>query len=423
MVDVGSVDQVTEVAGSIVVDFERTSTDVQLDLNGVVYRAHDPLDLAAALELHRNRAVDRLVAIPYEVVVEGSRVIIHQDPAVTQSLSGAYLTGAEANAAVDKAERIATSSSDAWPAASSFEAADLKTVEGLVQRGRWGGPLVVAMPRTGSTLMGILFLLCRDPDSATGHQFDRYLHEPAAPVYWRGDNVESIAEFTSTPLTARDVVQESAYQFAHPELARWFLTRARPPVVFTMRHPQLAWPSRWRAMLGKMLVEDPRGGDAEAARAALTADDFSSLGDYLTRHVRPADNGWYAFLSLLEMCNQEGIDYVLVDNTRFREDPEATLRELCVRLGVGFDTAMTEWTNLDEARSRIVMSDLALGEEYEWYYAGTLGSDRGILPETHNPIDPTRFPAELRGVSDQFLTIDEAVTWYQLLLTRPETMP
>ena len=43
-----------------------------------------------------------------------------------------------------------------------------------------------------------------------------------------------------------DIVQESAYQFASPDIARWFLNRARQPVAFTMRHPQIAWPSRWR---------------------------------------------------------------------------------------------------------------------------------------------------------------------------------
>ena len=40
-------------------------------------------------------------------------------------------------------------------------------------------------------------------------------------------------------------------------------------------------------------------------------------------------------------------------------------------------------------------------------------------------LNPALFPVpdELRGVSDQYLTIDEAVTWYQLLLARPETLP
>ena len=83
---------------------------------------------------------------------------------------------------------------------------------------------------------------------------------------------------------------------------------------------------------------------------------------------------------------------------------------------------MTNWTSLEPVLPRVVMSDLALGDEYEWYYSGTLGSSRGIRPETHIPVDPERFPPELRGVSDQHLTIHEAVTWYELLLSRPETL-
>jgi hypothetical protein len=278
------------------------------------------------------------------------------------------------------------------------------------------------MPRTGSTLMGILFLFCRDAESPTGYRFDRYIHEPVAPVYWRGDDVTSITDFIESPLSGRDVVQESAYQFASPDMARWFLAQARPPVVFTMRHPQLAWPSRWRAMLAKALSEDPERGGMETAREALDNDDFSGLGRYLTEQVRPADNGFFAFMSLLGMCVREGIDFVIVDNTRFREHPEPTLRDLCERLGIDFDLAMTEWTDLQPVLPRVVMSDLALGDEHQWYYSGTLGSSRGIRPETHNLLDAARFPSDLRGVSDQHLTIDEAVTWYHLLLSRPETL-
>lgn len=304
-----------------------------------------------------------------------------------------------------------------------FNRHERELMDGLAADGRWNGPLVVAMPRTGSTLMGILFLLVEDPTSPSGYRFDRYLHEPVAPVFWRGDPVQSIASFISSPLTDRDVVQESAYQFAHPDLARWFLTQARHPVIFTMRDPRLAWPSRWRVMLAQLVAESPGDPDAEAARAALAADDFSGLGRFLTERVRPPDNGFYAFLSLIELCDRAGIEYVIIDNTRFRDHPEPTLRSLCEHLQIDFDFAMVDWTTLDATRSRIVMSDLALGEEYEWYYAGTIGSDRGILPETHVPVDASRFPDELRGVGGRYLTVDEAVTWYRLLLDRPETMP
>jgi hypothetical protein len=413
---------VTKRDGAVLIDFGSADSDAALELNGRHFRADNPADLATAVRARRSAEADRILAIPYQVETEGSRVIIGQDARVPEALSGSYLTGSEAQAAADRASRIAESDVDAWPAALEHVATDALGMGGLATGPRWDGPLVVSMPRTGSTLLGVLFLFCGDAGSATGYRFDRYLHEPVAPVFWRGDGVESISRLVA-PLSDRDVVQESAYQFADPRVAKWFLSRARSPVVFTMRHPQLAWPSRWRAMLAQMVDESPADSEADAARRALSADDFSGLGSYLTESVRPADNGFYAFVSLLGMCIREDIDFVIVDNTRFRAHPEAAVRELCGRIDIEFDRAMTEWSDLGAVLPRVVMSDLARGEEYRWYYERTLGSDQGIRPETHALVDPARFPDELRGVSDQYLTIDEAVTWYQLLLARPETLP
>ena len=99
------------------------------------------------------------------------------------------------------------------------------------------------------------------------------------------------------------------------------------------------------------------------------------------------------------------------------------MRALCRRLGVDYSPAMTEWSDLQDALPRVVMSDLALGDEYEWYYSRTLSSDTGIRPETTPPLDSASFPDVLRGTSEDHLTIDEAVTWYHLLLARPETLP
>lgn len=422
LLEVRTPGDVAERDGSLVIDLATGDGDALLELNGRPFRAESIADLAIALRARHSAEAGLLMSIPYDVGVEGSRVIIGQDMRVAESVSGAYLTGQEAQAAAEKASGILNSEIEAWPTAPKGQEADSLDLSGLVAGSRWDGPLVVSMPRTGSTLMGLLFLFCRDGRSSTGYRFDRYVHEPVAPVFWRGDGFESLASFVDPPLSDRDVVQESAYQFTDPRAARWLLSQARPPVVFTMRHPQLSWPSRWRAMLRQMLDEDT-AANMETARRALAEDDFSGLGSYLTESVRPADNGFYAFIAMLGMCVRESIDFVIVDNTRFRAQPEATLRELCSRLRVEFEPDMTEWTNLQAVLPRVVMSDLALGDEYQWYYAQTLASDRGIQPESRPLLSPTRFPEPLRGLSDQYLTIDEAVTWHQLLLMRPETLP
>ena len=95
----------------------------------------------------------------------------------------------------------------AWPMASRIEGPTMDSLEALSGDGEWDGPLEVSMPRTGSTLIGMLFLFCLDSQRPSGYRFDRYLHEPAAPVFWRGDDLRSVTDFVST-LSDGDVVQE-----------------------------------------------------------------------------------------------------------------------------------------------------------------------------------------------------------------------
>ena len=405
-------------AGEIIVDFFDADRPA-IDVNGKSYDATTVAELAARLSAHRRDTAEHAVVIPWRASAAGDRLVLTVRDDLTPVDGEALLGGREAALAVDRAREVVGSRYHSWPLADSIGDAARLTGD-VAGAGGWDGPLVVAMPRTGSTLMGILFLFASD-DSGR-HRYRRYLHEPSAPVYWSGADVSSIARFLSPPLGPRDIVQESAYQFAHPRIAKWFLSRARRPVIFTIRHPQLSWPSRWRVMLDQLVAERPGNHAVPAARTALTRRDFSAMGDFLIRSVRPADNGFFSFVSLIQMCIDEGIEFAIVDNTRFRNDPERTMRGLCVRLGIEYDPAMVDWTTLEPVLDRVVMSDLALGDEYQWYYSRTLGSHRGILPETSELLDPEAFPGQLRGAGGPHLTIDEAVTWYRLLLARPEAL-
>lgn len=418
LLEVAASADIEEVDDALVIDFGTGRADHELELNGLRFRAGTLAELGAAVAAHGRDEPKRLFSINYHVVVEDTRVVITPRP-VLGGFSDACLAGAEAERAVDRAERVLGATNHAWPLGTAPAHTGPEVLERLAGDGGWGGPLVVSMPRTGSTLMGILLLFAGM--SRGEPEFRRYLHEPVAPVFWRGDDPVFTRRFAGD-LGPADVVQESAYQFAHPEIAAWFLRNAGQPIVFTLRHPQLSWPSRWRAMLAQLVAEQPDHSLHTEAQAALESRDFTSLGDYLTTSVRSPDNGFYSFIWMLDLCLKEGIDFVLVDNTRFRADPETTLRDLCDRLDVGFDRAMVEWSNLDSVKDRIVMSDLASGDEYRWYYAGTVGSETGIRPETHDPVAAARLPDVLRGVGGEQLSIDEATTWYRLLLARPEAL-
>jgi hypothetical protein len=193
-------------------------------------------------------------------------------------------------------------------------------------------------------------------------------------------------------------------------------------VAFTMRHPQIAWPSRWRIMMREWLASDPNDPDAARIRAALDNDDFSEIEDLLTTRVAQPANGWFAFMSLLRLCVDDGVEFALVDNARFRADPDDVLSQLLRAWGLPYDAALTSWTDLESIRPRIVMSDLAAGPEYDWYYARTLGSSDGIVRTDRPPVPLERFPDILRGEADGHLTIDQAVAWYEQLLAMPEVL-
>ena len=175
-------------------------------------------------------------------------------------------------------------------------------------------------------------------------------------------------------------------------------------------------------MLREWLAENPDSADAGRFHDALDGNDFSDLGEILTTRVTQPDNGCYSFMSLVNHCREKDVEFVIVDNDRFRKDPDLVLAQLCQRWGHDFDDAMTTWSDLSEAIPRVVMSDLAAGPEYDWYYAGTLGSTGGIIRTDQEPVPLDRFPEILRGESDDHLTIDTAVEWYQTLLALPETI-
>lgn len=297
----------------------------------------------------------------------------------------------------------------------------LAALDRLVSEGSWNGPLIVALPRSGSTLLATLFLLARDPPGTGPHAFERYVHEPMAPVYWDDAPLSSVLDLTGGHLSGTDIIQESAYQFTFEAVARWFVRHARRPIAFTMRDPRIAWPSRWRIMLQEWLHAGPSQRDRDRFRRALDSDDFSSLGDVLTGRIPQPDNGWFAFVAVLRMCQEAEIDFRLIDNARFRAGPEAVLGALCRAWEVEYDPALVEWNDLAEALPRVVMSDLAR-REYPWYYRATLEGTGGIRSQDREPLALDRFPPELRGESDRHLTIDTAVAWYRLLLQRDEVI-
>ena len=399
------------------VDFGGRPAPVACSINGHRMEARDPATLAELINAHAAEASRMPLWLPRAATADDTQVCIAFDPSLAATEPDLALTGSAADRALAKAARLIERGA-AWTEPNEpGVAAELDRLNS-----GWGGPLIVSMPRTGSTLFGTLFLMASDPLGSDQLVFARYLHEPVAPIFWQGRGPDATAEIVDPHLTDRDIVQESAYQFTTAEIAGWFLEHARAPVVFLVRHPQRAWPSRWRVMLRMMRADEARRADWERIDAALDDTDFSNVGDLLTGRVRPPDNGWFAFLAAVEHCRDRGIDHVIIDNTRFRNHPGEILREVSRRWSIPYDERLTTWQTLDTVQDRVVMGEMARTAEYEWYYARTMGSRYGIIRADDDLLEAARFPRELRGETADGLSIDEAVTWYRALLTRPEVL-
>jgi hypothetical protein len=402
--------------GDLIVDFgDRRPA---LSINGIEHSAPDAASLAQHLRSVGEHTAGGLLSMPFTTGAESGRLIVTPHRSVGADATGCHLIGAAASATLEKASRLASDPSAPWPEAP----AEIDESALPKPAGSRGFPMIVSMPRTGSTLLGTSMLLLRDPPGRGDHVFSRYLHEPVAPVFWQARGLDAIAEITGGGLGDDDVVQESAYQFTAAAIAAHFLRAARPPVIFLARHPQLAWPSRWRVLLKIMRADPGRAGDHARIDHALDSGDFQAVGEILSAAARPLDNGWVAFLAMISMCLDEGIDHVVVTNDRFRDQPGATMQSLCELLGVAYDPAVVTWRNLSEALPRVVMGPMAREDEYEWYYSRTLGSQEGILRADDPLVDPSLFPPAFRGVQPGGLTIDDAVTCYQSLLSRPEVL-
>jgi len=77
----------------------------------------------------------------------------------------------------------------------------------------------------------------------------------------------------------------------------------------------------------------------------LTRDPHDMLRSYAAVVDSPsvADTGYPQSARLLEELRRRGQDPVVMDSTATLSDPESILRQLCARLGIGFDPAMLSW--------------------------------------------------------------------------------
>ena len=203
--------------------------------------------------------------------------------------------------------------------------------------------VIVSPPRGGSTAFARVFW----EHPSVGY----YSHEPFEVTYYRKEGLAEVAARLADPLdlaaidsaTERPrgdslVIKEMPYQVGEhfPLLARL----ATEPLVFLLRDPRLNIASRIEKKLAV--------GDSP----------FFPL----------IETGWALIAQQIDYCRQQGIAYVIVEASDFRNAPASVFPQVFAAFGLDFTPAMLSWPahpdveidNLDGAHThlyrRVLMS-------------------------------------------------------------------
>lgn len=241
--------------------------------------------------------------------------------------------------------------------------------------------LVLSPPRCAST--ALCRALSRHP--AIGP----YIHEPFDRFWHHGRPLAEVERaLTEAGVGPGALIKEMTFQLGDGPQVEALFEAVRHPILVLVRAPILTIESRVR-MVGGGLLDEGRlsPADADALRAALEARDFGPVGHLFDERVFPLRHaGWRDLRRHLALCRARDIPLFVVDASRFRAAPEATLRAVCARWSLDYDPAMLDWSDggFDFG---------ALPEQAPWY-ARVIAS-RGVLPPTEAPLSPDRLPPRL----------------------------
>lgn len=241
--------------------------------------------------------------------------------------------------------------------------------------------LVLSPPRCAST--ALCRALSRHP--AVGP----YIHEPFDRFWHHGRPLGEVERaLVEGGVGPGALIKEMTFQLGDGPQVEAFFGAVRHPILVLVRAPALTIESRVR-MVGDGLLGEGRlsPADADALRAALEARDFGPVGHLFDERVFPLRHaGWRDLRQHLALCRARGIPFFVVDASRFRAEPEATLRAICGRWSLDYDPRMLDWGDGDFEFG-------ALPEQRPWY--ARVVASRGVLPPTEEPLSADRLPPRL----------------------------
>lgn len=240
--------------------------------------------------------------------------------------------------------------------------------------------LIIAPPRTASTsLARVLF---------NNSKVEKYNHEPCD--YYCHDNagIQSIIdELTKEPA---DLIKEMTFQMGTTRVAEIFLSNARKPVIFQIRHPFLTVESRIRMVLNVML-QNPNLPDSLRKRIkdVVSRQVYNSIDDILTEDVFPLKYlGWRDLKIQMDYCKKNNIPYIVSDARDLRTQQVKHVTDLCQHLGLQFEKEMIDW----KEASKFKIANLP--DQKIWYRR--VVKSKGILPCVEIKISLDKFPERFR---------------------------
>ncbi len=217
-------------------------------------------------------------------------------------------------------------------------------------------------PRCGSTAFARVFW-----EHPSVHY---YSHEPFEVTYYDGKPLEAVHEKLSHPLdivpvkngpteegASSLVIKEMPYQVGEnfALAASW----ARQPIIFLIRDPRLNIHSR--------IMKKKETGDSI----------FFPL----------QETGWELIQKQIVYCDQNNIDYLIVDALDFRNHPSLIFPQVFEKLGLSFSDEMLNW----KSAAHIEIDNL--DGSHSHLYRKVLSS-KGIYPADEPLPDLNDFPEE-----------------------------
>lgn len=240
--------------------------------------------------------------------------------------------------------------------------------------------LIVAPPRTASTsLARVLF---------NNSKVEKYNHEPCDYYCHDKAGIQSIIdELEKEPA---DLIKEMTFQMGTSRVSEIFLSNARKPIIFQIRHPYLTVESRIRMVLNVMLQNpDLAKNIRKRIKDVVSRQVYNSIDDILTEEVFPLKYlGWRDLKIQIEYCKKNDISYIVSDAQDLRNQQEKHVTALCQHLGLQFEKEMIDW----KKASKFEIANLP--EQKIWYKR--VVKSKGILPCVEIKINLDKFPERFR---------------------------